>query len=96
MPGWGWASMGIGVAVAESTLGRADAIACAGVRGSQRSMNADAGSVLQHFQGWHPEIRPEYSELLHMIGPDDPTLERRCRVAGDRVATCSYLFPAAT
>ena len=30
--------------------------------------------ALQHFQVRHPEIRPEYSELLHMIRPDDPTL----------------------
>ena len=30
--------------------------------------------ALQHLQGCHPEIIPEYSELLHMIGPDDPTL----------------------
>ena len=29
--------------------------------------------ALQHFQGCHPGIRPEYSELLRMIGPDDPT-----------------------
>ena len=33
--------------------------------------------ALQHVQVCHPEIRPEYSELLHMIGPNDPTL--RCR-----------------
>ena len=30
--------------------------------------------ALQHFQGCHPETRPEYSELFHMIGLGDPTL----------------------
>ena len=30
--------------------------------------------ALQHFQGCHPEIRCEYSELFYVIRPDDPTL----------------------
>ena len=30
--------------------------------------------ALQNFRGYQPEIRTEYSELLHTIGPDVPTL----------------------
>ena len=40
-------------------------------------MHTDAlGSVgnLRHFQVCHVEIRPEYSELLNIFGPDHPTL----------------------
>lgn len=30
--------------------------------------------VVQHFQGYQPEMRLEYSDSLHSIGPNDPTL----------------------
>lgn len=32
------------------------------------------GAALQYFQLWHQQIIPEYLDLLHTIGPDDPTL----------------------
>lgn len=32
------------------------------------------GVAVQQFQNCHPEIRPDYSYLLHVIGPDEPTL----------------------
>lgn len=31
--------------------------------------------AFHHIQACHPETIPEYSELLQMIGPDDPTLQ---------------------
>ena len=39
-----------------------------------RSSDLHCWVALQHFQGCHPQIIPEHSELLHVIGPDDPTL----------------------
>lgn len=64
---------------AQGTLPMQKTYTCHSCVATVRSCRVDqCGVTLQHFQGCYPEIRREYSKLLPMIGPVDPTLVWPC------------------